>query len=111
VYSLKNWSPSLIGVIALPRLGRSAIVKEGVDSETLSLAAGHITSTALPGEPGNVGLAAHRDTFFRELKDVRRDDEITLTTLDSQYIYRVAWFVSSILPKSAFSPRRTMKRR
>lgn len=85
-------APSFIGVIAIPRLGLSAIVKEGVDSETLSVAAGHVTSTALPGEPGNVGVAAHRDTLFRELKDVRRDDEITLTTLDSQYVYRVAWF-------------------
>jgi sortase A len=86
------WSRTLIGRIAIKRLGISAMVKEGVDEKTLGLAVGHIPSTAMPGETGNVGLAAHRDNLFRELKDIARDDEITLTTLDKTYIYRVASF-------------------
>ena len=53
---------------------------------------GHIPSTALPGQTGNVGVAAHRDTLFRNLKDVQRDDEITLTTLEGEYLYRVVSF-------------------
>jgi sortase A len=83
---------ALIGRIAIPRLGISAMVKEGVDGRTLGLAVGHIPSTAMPGETGNVGLAAHRDNLFRNLKDVEQNDEITLTTLDNTYTYRVAWF-------------------
>jgi sortase A len=83
---------TLIGKIGIQRLGISAIVKEGVDGGTLSLAVGHIPSTALPGKVGNVGVAAHRDTLFRNLKDVKRDDEITLTTLDGEYLYRVVSF-------------------
>jgi sortase A len=83
---------ALIGRIAIPRLGISAMVKEGVDGRTLGLAVGHIPSTAMPGETGNVGLAAHRDNLFRNLKDVERNDEITLTTLDHTYTYRVDWF-------------------
>jgi sortase A len=79
----------LIGKIVIPRLEISAIVKEGVDKQTLRLAVGHIPSTALPGQAGNVGLAAHRDTLFRNLQDAREDDVITLTTLRSTYIYRV----------------------
>jgi sortase A len=79
----------LIGKIVIPRLEISAIVKEGVEKETLRLAVGHIPSTVLPGQAGNVGLAAHRDTLFRNLKDVREDDVITLTTLQDTYIYRV----------------------
>ena len=75
---------SLAGRIEIPRLRISAIVKEGVDERTLDLAAGHIPNTALPGQTGNVGVAAHRDTLFRNLKDVRRDDQITLTTLDGE---------------------------
>ena len=75
---------SLAGRIEIPRLRISAIVKEGVDEPTLDLAAGHIPNTALPGQTGNVGVAAHRDTLFRNLKDVRRDDQITLTTLDGE---------------------------
>jgi sortase (surface protein transpeptidase) len=73
---------SLVGRIAIPRLKISAIVKEWVDQRTLDLAAGHI---AMPGQTGNVGVAAHCDTLFRNLKDVRRDDRITLTALDGEY--------------------------
>jgi sortase A len=80
---------SLIGKIEIPRLNISAIVREGVDDRTLDIAAGHIPDTALPGQMGNVGVAAHRDTLFRNLKDVRRDDRITLTTLDGEFVYRV----------------------
>lgn len=78
-----------VGRIDIPRLGVSAIVRAGTDARTLRLAVGHIPGTALPGEPGNVGLAAHRDTFFRRLRDVRPDDEIHLTTPDGAYTYRV----------------------
>ncbi len=80
---------SMVGKIEIPRLGISAIVKEGVDDRTLDVAAGHIPETAQPGEIGNIGIAAHRDGLFRNLKDVRRDDRITLTTLDGEYVYRV----------------------
>jgi len=83
---------SLVGKIEIPRLNISAMVKEGVDERTLDVAVGHIPNTAFPGESGNVGVAAHRDTLFRNLKDVRRDDRITLRTLDGEYIYRVVSF-------------------
>jgi sortase A len=83
---------SLVGKIEIPRLKISAMVREGVDDRTLDIAAGHIPHTALPGQSGNVGVAAHRDTLFRNLKDVRRDDRITLTTLDGEYVYRVVSF-------------------
>jgi sortase A len=83
---------SLVGRIEIPRLNISAIIKEGVDERTLDVAAGHIPHTALPGQTGNVGVAAHRDSLFRNLKDVRRDDKITLTTLDGEYVYRVVSF-------------------
>jgi sortase A len=90
-HSTASWR-LLIGRLAIPRLSISAMVKEGIDDRTLGLAVGHIPSTAMPGETGNVGLAAHRDNLFRSLKDVARDDEITLTTLDNTYTYRVVSF-------------------
>jgi sortase A len=99
-------SRALIGRIAIQRLGISAMVKEGIDDRTLGLAVGHIPSTAMPGETGNVGLAAHRDNLFRNLKNVEQDDEITLTTLDNSYVYRVASF-SVVNPEdvSVLAPR------
>jgi sortase A len=87
------------------------MVKEGNDRRTLSVAAGHIPYTALPGETENVGVAAHRDTLFRNLKDVRRDDRITLTTLDGEYVYRVVSFQSVRRRTFPSSTRRRMKRR
>ena len=79
----------LIGRISVARLGVSVIVMEGTDARTLRRAAGHIHGTALPGQEGNVGIAAHRDTFFRPLRDIRKDDVITITTSQGNYRYRV----------------------
>ena len=66
---------SSIGLLEVPRLGLSVIVLEGTDEHTLQLGAGHIENTALPGE---LGIAGHRDTFFRPLKDMRQNDRITM---------------------------------
>lgn len=80
---------STIGRIEIPRLGVSAIVRAGSDARTLRLAVGHIPGTAYPGDSGNVGLAGHRDTFFRKLRNIRPDDVIRISTVDGTYRYRV----------------------
>lgn len=82
---------SLVGRVEIPRLGVSGIVLEGVAKKTLRRGIGRIPGTALPEDGGNVGLAAHRDSFFRGLKDIRKNDIITLKTLESTYYYRVDW--------------------
>jgi sortase A len=79
----------LIGRLEIPRLGLSTVVLEGTDEVTLRRAAGHIPGTALPGRPGNVGIAAHRDTFFRPLREIRKQDSILLTTLQGTRHYQV----------------------
>ena len=80
----------LIGRIGISRLGISVIVMEGDSEEVLRRAAGHIVGTALPGQPGNVGIAAHRDSFFRPLRNIKAGDVITLTTPGGEFRYRVA---------------------
>ena len=80
---------STIGKIEIPRLGVVAVVRAGSDARTLRLAVGHIPGTALPGEDGNIGLAAHRDTFFRRLGDIREGDEVRVVTPEGTYHYRV----------------------
>jgi sortase A len=79
----------LIGRIEIPRLLVSAVVVEGVDKITLRRAVGHIPGTALPGQAGNVGLAGHRDTFFRSLKDLKIKDEVQFSTLAGNFNYEV----------------------
>jgi sortase A len=82
----------LVGRITIPRLDVTAIVLEGVENKTLRRGAGRIPATALPAqEEGNVGIAAHRDSFFRGLKDIREDDTIELATLDGTFRYQVEW--------------------
>jgi sortase A len=80
---------ALIGRIEVRRLGLSAMVVEGTTTSDLRRAAGHITNTGMPGVPGNIGIAAHRDTFFRPLRNVRKDDIVTLSTAGAEYRYRV----------------------
>lgn len=80
---------STMGRLEIPRLRVSAVVRAGSDARTLRLAVGHIGGTALPGEPGNVGLAAHRDTFFRRLGEIRDGDQVRFVTPDGTFTYRV----------------------
>jgi sortase A len=81
----------VLGRIEVPRIGMSVVVLQGTTSATLRLGVGHIDGTALPGESGNIGIAGHRDTFFRSLKDIRRDDEILLQTTSGITRYEVDW--------------------
>jgi sortase A len=81
----------VLGRMDIPRLGVSVAVLQGTNSHLLRLGAGHIEGTPLPGEAGNTGIAGHRDTFFRELKDIRTDDEIQLQTATGIFRYEVDW--------------------
>jgi LPXTG-site transpeptidase (sortase) family protein len=83
---------SLVGRIEIPRIGLRAVILEGVAQRTLALALGHIPGTAMPGATGNVGIAGHRDTFFRGLSGVQRGDKIVVTTLNTLYEYSVKSF-------------------
>jgi LPXTG-site transpeptidase (sortase) family protein len=80
----------LVGRLVIPRLNLRAIVREGVGGYTLGIAAGHIPGTAFPWQKGNVAVAGHRDTLFRGLGDIRKDDLIQFDTLNASYIYEVA---------------------
>lgn len=79
----------LVGRVRIPRLNLSAVVLEGVDDATLRRSAGHVPSTALPGDVGNFSIAAHRDTLFRPLKDIRPGDEVQFSTPQKDLVFRV----------------------
>jgi sortase A len=80
---------SAIGTIEIARISLSAIVVEGDGGKQLELAAGHVPGTAFPGEPGNSAISGHRDTVFRALRLIRKNDEITVTTHRGKFIYRI----------------------
>src|SRR5229473_6936 len=72
----------LFGRLEVPRLNMSVMVMEGIAAKTLRLGAGHVPGTMM-------AFAAHRDSFFRPLKDVKPDDTIRVTTLDGVEEYRI----------------------
>jgi sortase A len=78
-----------LGRFEIPRLKVDDVVIEGDTDRDLRLGIGHIPGTALPGGAGNVGIAGHRDTFFRPLRNIRAGDVMTLTVQGSEYRYRV----------------------
>jgi len=78
---------AIIGRLEIPRLHLSGLVREGAGPH--AVAAGHIEGTALPGLSGNMGIAAHRDTFFGPLQGIRPNDLITVKTFSGTYLYAV----------------------
>jgi sortase A len=89
----------VIGEIEVPRLGLKAMVVQGDSEKLLRRAVGHLPETALPGEPGNIALAGHRDGLFRPLRNVRPGDTITLRTQVSEFHYQVEW--TAVVPPNA----------
>ena len=87
--SLKQKTSDPLAVLRIPKIGLEVAVLDGTDDLTLNRAVGHIEDTAKPGEKGNVGIAGHRDGFFRGLKDVVKGDTLELETTSGREIYRV----------------------
>jgi sortase A len=77
-----------MAILRISKIHLEVPLFEGTDDLTLNHAVGRIGGTARPGESGNIGIAGHRDGFFRGLKDVRVGDAIELKTLQGtdQYI-------------------------
>lgn len=48
---------------------------------------------------GNVGIAGHRGTYFRGLKDIRTNDEIQVQTATGLWQYKVDW-VKIVAPEN-----------
>jgi sortase A len=79
----------LVGRIEIPRLQISTVVFEGTNDDVLGVGVGHLSGSPLPGERGNVVLAAHRDTYFRSLRNIRKYDAIDVVTLGGTRRYIV----------------------
>ena len=84
----RNATPSALAALEIPAIRLEVPVLEGTDDLTLNQGVGHIEGTPLPGKGGNVGIAGHRDGFFRGLKDIHEGDTIDLITKtgSSRYI-------------------------
>ncbi|MGA7807930.1 class GN sortase [Bradyrhizobium sp.] len=86
-HATKPWSwadTTPVARIAVPRLHASAIALAGSSGQALAFGPGHVELTPDAGERGVAVYAAHRDTHFRFLRDIRIGDEIDVTRSDGQ---------------------------
>ena len=87
--TLGHPTEKLLAVLKIPKLRLEAPVLDGTDDFALNAGVVRITGTARPGQPGNIGIAGHRDGFFRPLKDIAKGDRIELVTRRGTDIYVV----------------------
>jgi sortase A len=94
---LRSWERSpqpaddaLVGVLLIPSVSIAVPVYANTSELHLNRGVGLIAYTARPGTAGNVGIAGHRDGFFRALKDIRTAATIELLTPVTSYKYRVS---------------------
>ena len=99
-----------LAVLRIPKVRLEVPVLEGTDDLILNRGVGHIAGTVHPGEDGNIGIAGHRDGFFRALKDVGPGDTVQLATLsrvDTYIVDRIVLVrpddVSVLQPRSVSS--------
>ena len=78
-----------LAVLSIRRINMQVPVFDGTDDLILNRGAGRILGTASPGESGNIGIAGHRDGFFRGLKDLQMGDRIDLGTQGREFLYTV----------------------
>ena len=97
-----------LGRIAIPRLGKRFVFVSGVSASELKKGPGHYPTTALPGEHGTVGIAAHRTTYaapFRDIDDLRPGDRISIRMPYGRFSYEVEGRII-VSPKNTRSLRR-----
>jgi sortase A len=87
----RHRSGEVLGRFEVPRLHLSYVVLAGTDTRTLDRSIGLVEGTGDIGELGNIGIAGHRNTHFRKLEWIRRDDEIKLSSPNAEFRYRVEW--------------------
>ncbi len=88
--SLAKQFAAPLAVLRVPKIDLEVAVLEGTDEFALNRAVGRIIGTARIGEQGNIGIAGHRDGFFRGLSNVREGDRLELVTPERTQIFRVS---------------------
>ena len=78
-----------VATLRIDRLHIHVPVFGNTDESSLNRGVGWIAGTAQPGESGNIGIAGHRDGFFRGLKDIVIGDVIEISTRNGKAMYAV----------------------
>lgn len=82
-------APYVMGRLDIPAIRLTVPVISDFDPASLKRGVGHIQGTAMPGGLGTLGLAGHRDTFFRPLQHIGKNMEIRVSDHTGTYRYLV----------------------
>ena len=88
--SLKVEAGPPLAVMTIDKLGIQVPVYDGADDFNLNRGVARIKGTATVDADGNLGIAGHRDGFFRGLKDIAIGDHIELQTARGEAVYTVS---------------------
>jgi sortase A len=80
----------LVGTLQIPSLDLLVPLYGDTSELHLNRGVGLIEGMSLPGEPGNMGIAGHRDGFFRVLRDIRKGHRFEVRTPAARYVYEVS---------------------
>lgn len=80
---------TLMGLVVIPRLQLKAPVVQGTDDTVLNTAVGHLSDSAMPGQPGITVLAAHNATWFRHVDELKTGDTVSVSLETGTYVYAV----------------------
>ena len=78
-----------LGMLKIEKIALQVAVFEGSNDLILNRGVGRVEKTEKIGGLGNIGIAGHRDGFFRKLGKVVKGDEIQLVTPNTTYTYLV----------------------
>ena len=94
----------IMALLTIPRLTTELYVIEGDGNDELRRGPGHLADSAMPGSRGNCVIAGHRDTHFRILHQIRKGDDIDVSTDAGTFSYRVD-NISVVSPSNTASLR------
>jgi LPXTG-site transpeptidase (sortase) family protein len=93
---VRDWQASLtlvteapVAILRIPEIGLEVPVYETASELHLNRGAGLIAGMGLPDKGGNLGIAGHRDGYFRALKDIAPGQKIVVETRLGTHTYRV----------------------
>jgi LPXTG-site transpeptidase (sortase) family protein len=93
--------PPPLGLLTINALNIQVPIFNGTDEHILDRGAGRIKGMAKTGEDGNLGISAHRDSFFRGLKDIELGEVVEVQTVYGVDKYEVSNI--NIVPKDDVS--------
>jgi LPXTG-site transpeptidase (sortase) family protein len=99
--ALKVDFPPPLGLLVISDLNIEVPIYNGTEEHILDRGAGRIKGMAKMNENGNLGISAHRDSFFRSLKDIELGDVVLVQSAYGVEKYEVSNI--NIVPKDDVS--------